>query len=234
MIVLDRIALRETGPGASHHLFLSETTTLIPADRCVALLGAQRNQATAIIHMIAGLTPPRAGKVIRKSRVSFPVGYLGGFLWKLPVRQNVAHLARLYDADENAVVDYVEKISRLGRKFDQPLKNLSGEARRDLSQILTYTIPFDIYVLLNEPTLERGRLRNDTPSALFEARRHTAGMVIPVTNRNFAANYCNMALVLKEGQLHPYENVEDALAAIGKPRITKPSKEEKRFRTKQS
>jgi capsular polysaccharide transport system ATP-binding protein len=143
--------------------------------------------------------------------VSFPVGELIGFDADLSVRSNVAHVARLYGADVKTTVAFVERVAKLGPAFDKRSRELTGTARTELGQILTYSIPFDLY-LLNREAASPKNLQN-AAFALLEARiAQSAGMIVAVGQPAFARDRCEMGLVLHDGQLMAFAEVEQALS----------------------
>lgn len=220
MIVLDRVTAT-TGLRAKKRTVLSSVSLTVPSDRRIALFGSSSEDKKVVIDLFGGVTLPRAGFVIRRAKVSFPVGHLGSFIPKLSVKKNVEHLIRLYGGDRETVVDFVERVSGLGPSFGKPYADLSIQERKLLGRIVAYSIPFDLYVLTDE--IAPGHRRDaDVSYGLFQARARTAGMIIPTRHPQFAREHCEMALILEGGQLLLFDDVERALVAL--KRIA-PSKE---------
>src|SRR5208283_4225374 len=71
----------------------------IPTDRRFIVLGAHSSGKTTLIGLLSGSIVADNGSVVREADVSFPVGSGGGFRSKLTVRQNIMHVASLYEAD---------------------------------------------------------------------------------------------------------------------------------------
>lgn len=212
MIVFEKVSMTVTTYYRTRTI-LSPTNLVIPSNRRIALLGPSVEDKTILVNLLSGLILPRSGRIIRKARVSFPVGYLGGFERELPVRKNVAHLARLYDADVQALVNFVERVADLGSSFDKPYGLLTGYERSYLARIVGYSIPFDLYVLNNAVGRSKKNSNEDISRDMFEARSRTAGMIIPTRSPKFAREYCDMGLVLQDGQLQLYDRIEEALVA---------------------
>jgi capsular polysaccharide transport system ATP-binding protein len=194
---------------------LSSVDVKIPSDRRVALLGTSDEDRRLVIDLIGGLVLPTAGRVVRKARVSFPIGTLAGFQPDLSVRLNVAHVARLYDADIGSVISFVERVANIGPAFDRPFRELPKPLRQQLAQILGYSIPFDVYLLAAEIT-KMSRPVRDIAYSLFQERAQTSGMIISTRNLGFAREYCDMALLLHDGGLYAFGRVEDAIGAMEK------------------
>lgn len=213
MIVLENVELAISIDKTKSKTVLSRTSLVIPSNRRIALLGPSNENNRALVNLICGVSMPRAGRVLRMAKVSFPVGHLGGFEHKLAVRTNIAHLARLYDVDVKTLVNFVRNVSGLGPAFDEPFKSLNGAQRKLLASVFAYSIPFDVYALTDD--LARAKKgRDDVVLGLFEARSRTAGMIIPTRFRQFALEKCEMGLVLKDGKLELYDDIKAAVATM--------------------
>ena len=77
---------------------LDSVSVTLPTDRRVAVLGHDEAAKSTLIRMLAGIALPTKGRVIRRAKLSFPVGYVGGLSGDLSVRQNAAHVAKVYQA----------------------------------------------------------------------------------------------------------------------------------------
>ena len=175
--------------------------------------------------LLAGIEFPNSGTIVRNARVSFPVGKVGGFSRDLSVRGNVAHVARLYDADVDEVVDFVKNVVRLGPAYDRPYREIPPRKRQDFSHVLAYSIPFDVY-LLGEDIVGMGKRRETSEAfALFEARARTSGMIVATNNASFIMEFCELALIIHNGRVLLTKDVEGAIAAVAKfPSEDRPEK----------
>lgn len=194
-------------------MVLRQTDLVIPTDRQIALLGGSEEDKRLLINVLGGVFVPNSGRIVRKAKVSFPVGHTGGFEPELSVRANIAHLARLYDADVDTIVDFVDSVANLGPALSKAYGLLPVETRRHLGRIVAYSIPFDTYVLA-DGNIGGKRRHQDLSYGLFEARARTSGMIIPIRSAQFALEHCGMGLVLNQEELKLYDNVEEALAAL--------------------
>lgn len=222
MILLDRVSITVAVHGHRTSVYTPQRSVLsfasltIPSDRRIALFG-QAPECRMLTNLLSGLSVPASGLVIRKAKVSFPVGYLGSFNPDLPVRHNVAHVARLYDTDAEKMVKFIEQVGRLGKAFDKPYGELPLVMKARLGYIIAYTIPFDLY-MLSDGGVRAALNPRDILHALFRERLRTSGMIISTRNPNIALEYCDMAMILKDGKLSLYDSVEQALSALHSPR----------------
>ena len=154
MILLDHVTMtatvRVTTMRTEIRTIISHANLAIPSDRRIALLGPSDEDKRIFIDLLGGIVLPRTGRILKRAKVSFPVGYLGGFTADLSARKNVEHLACLYDTDVKTIVDFVERTAGLGPAFNRPYKLLSGPQRKHLGRVVGYSIPFDVYVLTEE------------------------------------------------------------------------------------
>lgn len=223
MIILEDVT-KLAGAGARKRTVLKAARITLPSDRKIAVLGAQREDRKLFIELMAGLVLPNAGRIIRKARVSFPVGHTSGFTPELSVRNNVAHVARLYEADIDDVVDFVAAVAQLGKEFDQPYGQLPAASRRCLSSILALSIPFDVYLLRDDAVRSR-KNSNKAVSALFEARHKTSGMIIASQSFPFVREFCDMGIVLIDGQVRLFNNIERAISFAKNSAVHKEDKQ---------
>src|SRR5690349_596511 len=191
---------------------LAAAEVAIPCDHRIAVLGCAANEPKIFIEVLGGLRVPQAGRVTRNARVSFPAGYVGGFKPEISVRLNAAYVARLYGADVEAVINFVEQIMNLGESFDKPIGRLAPAQRRRFSEVLAFSIPFDVYLFEDELVRDNGRFYNEYARSLFEARIKSAGMIVASNDRDFVREFCDMALVLHRGKVRLFQNVERAIS----------------------
>jgi capsular polysaccharide transport system ATP-binding protein len=197
--------------GKRKQVILGPTDLDIPSDRHIALLGPSEQEKRVLVDLLTGVALPTRGVVRRDVKVSFPVGYSGAFTAEISVRQNVEFAARLHGADVETVCDFVRQMSGLGAQYDKPLLELAPEHRVTLAQILTYAIPFDVYVHYGD--LNRGPKKfRPVMQSLYRGRAREAGTIMPTRNFAVAREYCDMAMILHQGRLFLLDEIEQAIA----------------------
>jgi len=229
MIILEDVTV-VVGTGAKKRDLLTSVRARLPSGHRIAVLARRPEDRKVFIDLLSGVVLPTAGRIIRKARVGFPPGHLGGFAPDLSVRLNVSHVARLYGAEIEATVDFVAKVSGFSENFSKPYRELSNTQRRHLSTILAFSIPFDVYLLSDELVRTGGRGYSKEASALFQARAKTSGMIIASDDSAFIREFCDMGLVLNGGQIRLFPDIERAISFFEKAPVTIPikGKEEKR------
>jgi capsular polysaccharide transport system ATP-binding protein len=154
--------------------------------------------------MLTGMTHPSSGRIIPKVKVSFPVGHLPGYDRVMTIAKNVEHIGHLYGMDVGPFVAFVRSTLKIGAKFDGYYPALTRDERRALAYVVAFSIPFDIYVLTTDKIRAAYKCMN-----LFKARRHSAGMIIPISAVAFAEEHCDASMVLHNGELQIFETVAE-------------------------
>jgi len=219
MIILDQLT-KTAGPFFKRRHVLSSVTLQIPTNRRIALISQAEGDKKTFVDLLAGLAKPTSGTITRLAEVSFPVGQLPGFAREHSVRLNVAHAARLYGAEVAPTVAIVEQVMNMGKSFDRPYGTMPVKLRRGLAQAVAFALPFDLYLLTDDvlggsgEKAQRRRRRAVFAQPLFEARAKTSGMIIPTRDVEYAREICDMALVLQDGTLELFKDVDEAFSAM--------------------
>lgn len=212
MIVLDNVT-KILSVGQIRTSVLVDVSVTLPTDRRLAILGHHGSGKTTLIQLIAGLLSPTSGVIERYARISFPVGFNGGFRQRLSLRQNIAHAARLYGADVDEVTHFVTAVSNSQSALEEPLVSLPQQMRNCISYALGYAIPFDTYLFDNTIWTGDHEFREKC-EAMFESRARSAGMILATRNVQMAARIADMGAILNDRELTLYDNIKDAIAAF--------------------
>jgi capsular polysaccharide transport system ATP-binding protein len=208
------IVLHDASKLSKHGFVLRRADLIsIPSHRRIALLGPSEADKRDLIDLLSGVRMLSTGHVRRYAALSFPVGHLGSQSRDLTVRQNVAHVARVYGADVAKTVAFVAAVLDNNPLFERPLREFPQEQLRTLLAIIALSIPFDTFLLADDVFLGGGRLK-ERCYALFRARIEKAGAIISARNAQFARQHCDMALFLHKGLLTAFEDVEEALSRL--------------------
>ena len=197
---------------ASGEALFKDVTLYLPSDRRMAVLGGPQSGKSTLIQLLAGVVTPSSGRIDRYARLSFPAGYLRGFRQPQSVRQNVTFAARIYNADPEEVCNFVREVTGLGDLMSSRLRDLPPQTRIRLSYALAYALPFDTYLFDNgissgsEPEF-RARCE-----AMYRARSETSGTIVATHRSRLAAQHCDCAVIIREGGLFYYDDIQDAVA----------------------
>lgn len=188
---------------------LDNISFTFPYRRSVGILGANGAGKSTLIRIIGGAEKPDTGKVIRTSRLSWPMGYSGGFQGTLTGRENARFVARIYGADFKVVEKNAVEFSELGEYFDRPLETYSAGMRSRFAMAVSYALDFEYYLV--DEALETGDARlKEKFRKVFKERRQTSSVILVSHNENTVRKNCDVAAVLNAGKLHYFENLDDA------------------------
>lgn len=191
-----------------HHV-LDNITFTFPRLKSVGILGANGAGKSTLIKIIGGAEKPDSGRVIRSSRLSWPMGYSGGFEATLTGRENARFVARIYGSDFRQVEASTIEFSELGKYFDQPLATYSAGMRSRFAMAVSYALDFEYYLV--DEALETGDARlKEKFRQVFKERRLTSSVILVSHNENTIRRNCDVAAVLTDGKLHYFEDLDDA------------------------
>jgi capsular polysaccharide transport system ATP-binding protein len=81
------------------HVVLRDITADIPAKTNYGVMGRNGAGKSTLLRVLSGTEYPDAGTVTRKGRISWPIGFAGGFSTALNAEENAKFVARVYGAD---------------------------------------------------------------------------------------------------------------------------------------
>ncbi len=179
--------------------------------RSVALLGKNGAGKSTLLRMIAGTMEPDSGRVLYDCSISWPVGFSGNFHPDLTGVQNTRFIARVYGIDTDELIDYVADFSELGHQLDIPLRNYSSGMRSRLAFGISMGIDFDIY-LVDEVTSVGDAAFREKSSRVFKEKMQSRSAFVVSHAMPTVRDLCDCGLVLKDGCITFYEDLEEAIA----------------------
>ncbi len=211
MIILDRVTKRyHTKAGV--RTVLDRVSVTFPRGRSVGILGLNGAGKSTLVRILGGAEPADSGTVVQQGRVSWPLGFTGGFQQSLTARENARFVARIYGEDPDYIEAFTLEFSELGNYFDVPLRNYSAGMRGRFAFSVSFACNFDVYLV--DEALETGDARyKEKFRRAFEERRSVASVILVSHNEEMIRRNCDMAAILHEGRLVMHDNLKDALQA---------------------
>jgi capsular polysaccharide transport system ATP-binding protein len=191
-------------------IVLDHVSTVFQSGRSYGLLGVNGAGKSTTLRMIAGSELPNSGKVRRSVRVSWPLGFAGGFHPLMTGRENVKFVARIYGADVRKVLLFVEDFSELGDYMDVPVKTYSSGMTARLAFGLSMAIEFDCYLIDEITSVGDTRFQARCKKA-FDIRRRNADLIVVSHSMATIKDYCESGAVIVDGQLMMFESVDKAI-----------------------
>jgi capsular polysaccharide transport system ATP-binding protein len=209
MIQLDRV-FKFYKTARHTKVVLDHVSAVFQSGRSYALLGVNGAGKSTTIRLIAGTELQNAGKIRRSVRVSWPLGFGGGFHPYVSGRENVKFVARVYGADVRKVLNFVEDFAELGDYIDAPVKTYSSGMMARLAFGMSMAIEFDCY-LIDEVTAVGDARFQARCRSIFDQRRANTDLIVVSHNMSTIKDYCDRGAVLVDGQLMMFESVDKAI-----------------------
>ena len=192
------------------HVVLNRLTATFADRQSVGILGRNGAGKSTLLRVLGGAELPDGGKVVRTGRVSWPIGFAGGFNGSLNGRENCRFVARLYQADLDEVCDFAQRFADIGDYFHAPLRTYSSGMRARLAFGLSMAIDFDTY-LVDEVTAVGDKRFQDKCQQAFADRQERSAVIIVSHQVNTIKKFCTRAALLNHGKLAFYDDIDEAL-----------------------
>jgi capsular polysaccharide transport system ATP-binding protein len=208
MIQLRKVTKTYPGPHG-RIVVLDQLEGMFPSGESVGILGRNGAGKSTLLRILGGAELPDAGKITRKGRVSWPIGFAGGFSPSLTGEENCRFVARIYHADVKRVVAFSEQFADIGEHFEMPVRTYSSGMRARLAFGLSMAIDFDVY-LVDEVTAVGDTRFQERCHAAFEERRKRSSLIIVSHSLQTLRDYCKRCAVVHRGRLHFFDSVDEA------------------------
>ena len=173
----------------------------------LAVLGRNGAGKSTLIKILSGMQNPSAGHVHRGLRMSWPLAFSGGFEGELTGSDNIRFIARLYDAPIRETVDYVADFTELGPQLNLQMKYYSSGMRMRLAFALSLAIQFECLLIDEVIVVGDRRFQQKCHDEIFENRKSCA-MIVAIHNIGFVREYCQKALILKNGRGRVFDDMD--------------------------
>jgi capsular polysaccharide transport system ATP-binding protein len=196
--------------GTRRKVILDRASFTIEPGRSLGILAQNGAGKTTIINMMAGLEKPDEGRVTRSSRVSFPLGFMGGVVTRHTATENARYIARLYGLDPDYVEAFCRWMAGIEEYFDQPVGVYSAGMRARFSFALMLALEFDIYLIDEGMPATMDVEFNRRAGGILRERLAKATVVVVSHQPKTLEKFCRQAAVLRNGQLYMFETLEEA------------------------
>jgi capsular polysaccharide transport system ATP-binding protein len=209
MIRLERVTKRYR-TSTHRRLVLDDVTTVFDSSICYGLLGHNGAGKSTLLRIIAGSELPNSGRVVRGARISWPLGFAGGFHPEMTGRENLVFLANVYGASSRAVTDFVVDFAELGEYLDAPVGTFSSGMQARLAFAVSMAIDFECYLVDEITAVGDARFQQRCANA-FAQRRKRSGMIMASHDVATMKAYCSAGFVLANGKLIDFDDIDEAI-----------------------
>lgn len=188
---------------------LNDISLQFPSGENIGILGRNGSGKSTLLRILAGIEQPDSGEIIRHRRVSWPIGFSGGFNGTLTGEENARFVARIYGADVRRVSRYAHDFSELREYFHMPVRTYSTGMKSRLAFAISMAIDFSVY-LIDEVTAVGDKPFQDKCRNAFRERRQRASVILVSHNLATIRQFCDSCAVLINGNLQVCGSIEEA------------------------
>jgi capsular polysaccharide transport system ATP-binding protein len=209
MIEFDNVS-KSFWTGKQRKVILDRASFRVELGNSMGILAPNGAGKTTIINMMAGLEKPDEGKVSRTSRISFPLGFMGGVVNKHTGTENARYIARLYGLEPDYVESFCRWLCGIEEYFDMPVGTYSSGMRSRFSFALMLALEFDIYLIDEGMPTTTDADFNRKAGSILRDRLKGSTVVVVSHQAETLEKFCRSAGVLRNGQLYMFETLEEA------------------------
>lgn len=196
--------------GTQRKVILDRVSFRVELGNSIGILAPNGTGKTTLINMMAGLEKPDEGEIERTSRISFPLGFMGGVVPRHTAEENCRYIAKLYSLDPDYVEAFCRYLCGLEEYFDMPIGTYSQGMKARFTFALMLALEFDIYLIDEGMPSTTDVEFNRKAGSILQDRLQTATVVIVSHQPETLEKFCRSAAVLHQGQIHMFETLEEA------------------------
>lgn len=217
MIHLDNVTKFYEVKGEKKYIFKNVSLT-IPTGKSLGIIGRNGAGKSTFLRMLGGIDFPNSGKIESDVNFSWPLGLSGGFQGSLTGRENARFVCMFYGKSKkevNDALDFIDDFSELGNYFDMPIKTYSNGMRSRLNFSLSMAFEFDCYLIDEVLSVGDKNFKKKCADKLDEIREKSTVLLV---NHGMEPlrKMCDSGVLLENGELFYFENINDAIAAYQK------------------
>ncbi|MDA1237307.1 MAG: ABC transporter ATP-binding protein [Acidobacteria bacterium] len=178
-----------------------------PKGRNVAIMGRNGAGKSTMMRLIAGTERPDSGRIYRSARVSWPVGFSGGFNGSMTGLENLRFVARIYGRHTESVIRDAEEFAELGPSLRLPIRTYSSGMKARLAFGLSMAIDFDCY-LIDEITAVGDENFKRKSQKVFRERLSRSQIIMISHSASAIKSYCDCGLFLTKEGLYFYDDID--------------------------
>lgn len=192
------------------NVILDNVSFKFPEKKNIGVLGVNGAGKSTLLRLIAGSEFADRGKIIRKGKFSWPLGFAGSFHGTLTGIENLRFACRIYGCDIKYVTEYVKDFSELGKYINEPIKTYSSGMRSRLAFALSMAIDFEVYLVDEIMGVGDKGFQKKCKDA-FETKRENSSIIMVSHSMNTIRDYSDVAILLTGESLEIYDDVDKAI-----------------------
>jgi capsular polysaccharide transport system ATP-binding protein len=191
------------------HTVLDDISFTLERGRNIGILGRNGAGKSTMIRLISGAERPTKGSIKRHMRVSWPLAFAGAFQSNLTGLDNLKFICRVYGISYKPLLPFIKDFTELGVFLREPVMHYSHGMMTRLAFALSMAVEFDCFLIDEAMVVGDVRFHERCLYELFEKRKDRAFILVS-HDANTVKKYCENAVVLLDGRLHSFPDVEFA------------------------
>jgi capsular polysaccharide transport system ATP-binding protein len=199
------------------HYVFRDVSLVLPLDKSVAVLGPNGAGKSTFLRLLGGADMPSEGRIIKTGRISPPMGLTPGIQPSLTASENARFAGRIYGMTRDEIddtIEYVRNLANIGKFFDMPVSSYSAGMKQRVAFAINMSMTFDYY-LFDEIGAGGDKDFRKITQAMVKERLKTSKFIIASHRRDELLDICDSGIVIQNGELTFYDDIQDALIAYG-------------------
>ena len=196
--------------GQQRKVILDQASFRVDIGKSIGILAPNGTGKTTLINMMCGLEKPDEGEIVRSSKISFPLGFMGGLNNKHTAVENSRYIVRLYGLEPDYVEAFCRYLCNLEEYFDMPVATYSSGMRARFMLSLLLALEFDIYLIDEGMPQSTDVDFNRKAGSVLRDRLKESTVIIVSHQADILEAFCDSAAVLKNGRLLFFDTLEEA------------------------
>lgn len=208
------------------HKVLDDVSFTLQRGRNIGILGRNGAGKSTMIRLISGAERPTSGRIRREMRVSWPLAFAGAFAGNLTGLDNLKFVCRVYGVPYKPLIPFIEEFTELGKFLREPVFHYSHGMMTRLAFALSMAIEFDCFLIDEAMIVGDARFHERCHYELFQKRKDRAFILVS-HDANTIKQYCENAVVLSDGRLFSFPDVDAAYAFYTETLVNLPEPKER-------
>jgi capsular polysaccharide transport system ATP-binding protein len=214
MLIFDRVSKSYRSNGITKKI-LSDFSFEFPANRNLGIMGRNGAGKSTLMRLIAGTEPPDRGQIYRTSRISWPLGFSGGFNGSMTGIENIKFVSRIYGQNPSLVIESVDKFAQLGASLRLPIKTYSSGMKARLAFGLSMAMEFDVYLIDETTAVGDGNFKKRSKQ-MFQKKLSKSKIIMISHSISTIKNYCDCGILMHNGEISYFDDTKSLLKAYSK------------------
>lgn len=212
MIAIENLTKSYRIQGGRHYVF-KNLNLAFPEGANIGIIGPNGAGKSTFLRLLGGIDYPDRGRIRTDSSFSWPLGLRGGFVGHMTGRANCRMICNLYGLPREEIVRklaVVKELSGIGRYFEEPVNYYSSGMSGRLGFALSMAFEFD-YFLIDEITSVGDANFKKLAKEALEAKAQSSKVIMVSHSMADLKRFCDIGVLIKNGQLKVFEDLEKAI-----------------------